>query len=134
MALLILTQAQSDAINAISRTRTDGGLGTIFDGTYFLCQDVRGDPHYADYADILSTAIPFNPPLSKKVFYARMGKVNRKQIRAILSTNSDVADGWEYIHTIDNIDLTDPDVIQFVNDCKTAGIWNQARANLLLTP
>jgi hypothetical protein len=30
--------------------------------------------------------------------------------------------------------VTDSDVIQFVNDVKTAGIWNAARVTALLTP
>jgi hypothetical protein len=134
MALLVLTLEQSVAIAAISRTRADGGLGVIFDGTNYLCADVRANSVYTDYWPILATATVYHTPLSKRDFYLRMGKANRKQIRAILATNADVADGWEYIHTIDTVDVTDSDVIQFVNDVKTAGIWNAARVTALLTP
>lgn len=78
--------------------------------------------------------VPNSPIITRHQFYKRLGKGNRKQIRAILATNADVADGWELIRSVDLIDLTDSDVIEFCNDVKTAGIWNNARITAILTP
>jgi len=78
--------------------------------------------------------IPNSPVITRHQFYKRLGKANRKQIRAILSTNADVADGWELIHSVDLIDLTDSDVIEFCKDVRTANIWNNARITAILTP
>ena len=50
---MIITKMQGEAINAIDFTRTDGGLGVCFDGTNYICQDIRRDPVYSDYWDIL---------------------------------------------------------------------------------
>ncbi len=75
-----------------------------------------------------------SPIITRHQFFKRIGKNNRKQIRAILGTNADIADGWELIHSVDLIDLTDADVIDFVNNVKTAGIWNNARVTAILTP
>lgn len=46
---MIISKAQADAIDELSRTRTDGGLGVTFDGTTYRCADVRGDPAYSDF-------------------------------------------------------------------------------------
>jgi hypothetical protein len=80
-----------------------------------------------------SPAVP-SSVITRHQFFKRLGKNNRKQIRAILATNADVADGWELIHSVDLIDLTDDDVVTFVHDVKDAGIWNNARVTAILTP
>lgn len=56
LIMLTLTAHQADAITAIDRTRTDGGLGVTFDGTDYLVRDVRGEAAYAEYQDILADA------------------------------------------------------------------------------
>jgi hypothetical protein len=59
--MLVITPTQADAISAIDRTRTDGGLGVIYDGSALFCRDVRQDPHYAAYHLTLQGAIPGEP-------------------------------------------------------------------------
>ncbi len=54
--MLTITADTADAINALDRTRTDGGLGCTYDGADYHCRDVRGDPAYADYWPLLATA------------------------------------------------------------------------------
>ena len=56
--MLTISKSQSEAINTLDRQRTDGGLGTTFDGTDYLCRDVRGDHLYPEYQEILATARP----------------------------------------------------------------------------
>jgi hypothetical protein len=54
--MLTITADISAAINALDRTRTDGGLGCTYDGADYHCRDVREDPAYADYWPLLATA------------------------------------------------------------------------------
>jgi hypothetical protein len=56
--MLILTRSHVDAINAIDRTRTDGGLGVTFDGADYKCRDVLDDPAYTEYHSLLADAVP----------------------------------------------------------------------------
>lgn len=57
--MITITKQQADTIQTIDSQRTDGGLGTTFDGTDYLCRDVRGDPAYPEYQEILATARPY---------------------------------------------------------------------------
>ena len=57
--MLTITTEQAEAITAIDRTRTDGGLGVTFDGTDYLCRDVRADSAFAAYHAILATATAY---------------------------------------------------------------------------
>jgi len=51
-----LTQSQAEQISSIDRTRNDGGLGVVYDGTNYLCRDVRNVPGYEQYAEILAAS------------------------------------------------------------------------------
>lgn len=57
--MLTITADIAAAISAIDRTRDDGGLGVTFDGTDYLCRDVRADSAFADYHPLLATARPY---------------------------------------------------------------------------
>lgn len=61
--MLKLTEQQQIDIDNISRSRLDGGLGVVFvDGNY-LCQDVRNDPNYSEYAEILAVCSVYIEPI-----------------------------------------------------------------------
>lgn len=80
---------------------------------------------------------PEVPPLPMYVltrfqFLKRVGRNNRKQIRA--STDANTQDGWDLIKSVDLIDVRDDAVIEVVDAWKTAGIINQARRNEILAP
>lgn len=70
--------------------------------------------------------------LSRFQFLKRIGRVNRKEIRA--STDANTVDGWDLIRSADLIDLRDDDVIQAVDAWRAAGIITLARRNAILTP
>lgn len=54
--MIAINETSVGAIDAISRARTDGGLGVCFDGENYMCRDVRSDPAYADYWPLLVNA------------------------------------------------------------------------------
>jgi len=70
--------------------------------------------------------------LTRFQFLKRIGRANRKQIRA--STDEDVIDGWDLIKSADLIDVRDDDVIQAVDAWRTAGIITLNRRNQILAP
>lgn len=70
--------------------------------------------------------------LTRFQFLKRIGRNNRKQIRASVDANT--IDGWELIKSADLIDVRDDAVIETVDAWKTAGIINQARRNDILAP
>ena len=70
--------------------------------------------------------------LTRFQFLKRLGRGNRKEIRA--STDPNVADGWDLIKSADLIDVRDDAVIEAVDAWKTANIINQARRNAILAP
>lgn len=78
--------------------------------------------------------VPVKPQyvLTRFEFLKRIGRNNRKQIRA--STDADTVDGWDLIRNSDFIDLRDDDVIASVDAWKAAGIINQSRRNAILAP
>lgn len=70
--------------------------------------------------------------LTQYQFLKRLGRGNRKDIRA--SVDANVIDGWDLIKSADLIDVRDGAVIEAVDAWKTANIINQARRNALLAP
>lgn len=70
--------------------------------------------------------------LTRFQFLRRIGRNNRKQIRASVDANTQ--DGWDLIKSVDLIDVRDDAVIEAVDAWKTAGIINQARRNEILAP
>lgn len=70
--------------------------------------------------------------LTRFQFLKRLGRANRKQIRA--SVADDVVDGWDLIKTADLIDVRDDEVIQAVDAWRTAGIITLNRRNQILAP
>lgn len=64
MRQLVLTQEQQIAIDDLSRARSDGGLGVIFDGIYYRCDDVRGDPKYSEYQSIIANCRTYCEPIA----------------------------------------------------------------------
>jgi hypothetical protein len=65
-------------------------------------------------------------------FLKRIGRANRKQIRA--SADANVIDGWDLIKSADLIDVRDDQVIEAVDAWRTANIINMARRNEILAP
>ena len=70
--------------------------------------------------------------MNLRSFLKRIGRANRKQIRA--STDANVIDGWDLIKSFDIIDVRDDAVIQAVDAWKDAGIINNNRRNEILAP
>lgn len=70
--------------------------------------------------------------LTRFQFLKRVGRANRKQIRA--STDANTIDGWDLIKSADLIDVRDDGVIEAVDAWKDAGIINNARRNMILAP
>lgn len=88
-------------------------------------------------ADGENPIIPAPPPLPEYVltrfqFLKRVGKANRKEIRA--SVDANVIDGWDLIKSSDLIDVRDDAVIEAVDAWKAANIINLARRNAILAP
>lgn len=80
---------------------------------------------------------PVGPPLPQYVlprfqFLKRIGRANRKQIRA--STDANTVDGWELVKSVDLIDVRDDAVIEAVDAWRAAGIITLARRNEILAP
>lgn len=80
---------------------------------------------------------PVEPPLPQYVltrfqFLKRIGRANRKQIRA--STDANTVDGWELVKSVDLIDVRDDAVIEAVDAWRAAGIITLARRNEILAP
>lgn len=80
---------------------------------------------------------PVEPPLPEYVltrfqFLKRIGRANRKQIRASVDANT--VDGWELIKSVDLIDVRDDAVIEAVDAWRAAGIITLARRNEILAP
>jgi len=70
--------------------------------------------------------------LTRFEFLKRIGRANRKDIRA--STDVNVIDGWDLIRSTDLIDVRDDAVIEAVDAWRTANIINLARRNAILAP
>lgn len=70
--------------------------------------------------------------LTRFQFLKRIGRANRKDIRA--SADENVVDGWDLIKSADLIDVRDDAVIEAVNAWRAAGIINMARHNAILAP
>lgn len=70
--------------------------------------------------------------LTRFEFIKRIGRQNRKEIRASADVN--VIDGWDLIKSADLIDVRDDAVIEAVDAWKTANIINAARRNAILAP
>lgn len=77
------------------------------------------------------------PPLHEYIltrfqFLKRIGRANRKQIRASVDANT--IDGWDLIKSVDLIDVRDDAVIAAVDAWKDAGIITNNRRNEILAP
>lgn len=70
--------------------------------------------------------------LTRFQFLKRIGRSNRKDIRASVDPN--VIDGWDLIKSADLIDVRDDAVIEAVDAWRVAGIINMARRNAILAP
>lgn len=88
-----------------------------------------GENEAPNYAPV--TALPVYV-LSRFDFIKRIGRTNRKEIRA--STDANTIDGWELIRSADLIDVRDDSVIEAVDAWRTAGIITLARRNAILAP
>ena len=73
-----------------------------------------------------------NYVLTQFEFLKRIGRSNRKEIRASVEAN--VIDGWDLIKSADLIDVRDDSVIEAVDAWRTAGIINMPRRNAILAP
>jgi hypothetical protein len=83
-------------------------------------------PHYAP-------VIPLpNYVITRFSFLKRIGRANRKDIRASADVN--VIDGWDLLKSADLIDVRDDAVIEAVDAWRTANILNMARRNAILDP
>ena len=75
-AMLRIDHETALAIDAISQHRSDGGLGITFDGTHYLCQDVRDNEVFAEFWPLLANATPVLPtvtPRQAKIALYRAG-------------------------------------------------------------
>ena len=70
--------------------------------------------------------------LTRFQFLKRIGRANRKQIRASVDANT--VDGWDLIKSVDLIDVRDDEVIEAVDAWRTAGIITLNRRNQILAP
>lgn len=70
--------------------------------------------------------------LTRFQFLKRVGRANRKQIRA--STDANTVDGWELVKSVDLIDVRDDAVIEAVDAWRAAGIITMNRRNEILSP
>jgi hypothetical protein len=70
--MLIITLDTADQITALDRARTDGGLGVVYDGTHYLCRDVRGDAAYPEYQELIADAVPLVHPLTCSAAQGRL--------------------------------------------------------------
>ena len=70
--------------------------------------------------------------LTRFQFLKRVGRANRKQIRA--STDANTVDGWDLIKNADLIDVRDDAVIEAVDAWREEGIINMNRRNKILAP
>lgn len=70
--------------------------------------------------------------LTRFQFLRRVGRANRKQIRA--STDANTVDGWDLIKSVDLIDVRDDAVIEAVDAWRAAGIITMNRRNDILAP
>lgn len=88
-----------------------------------------GENEILNYAPVVT--LP-NYVLTRFEFIKRIGRANRKDLRA--SVDANVIDGWELIKSADLIDVRDDAVIEAVDAWRTAGIINMARRNAILAP
>lgn len=70
--------------------------------------------------------------LTRFQFLKRIGRANRKQIRASVDANT--VDGWDLVKSVDLIDVRDDEVIQAVDAWQAAGIITLNRRNEILAP
>lgn len=70
--------------------------------------------------------------LTRFEFLKRIGRANRKQIRA--SADLDVVDAWDLIKSSDSINVMDDEIIQAIDAIRLAGIITMSRRNQILEP
>jgi hypothetical protein len=70
--------------------------------------------------------------LTRFEFLKRIGRANRKQIRASVDANT--VDGWDLIKSADLIDVRDDEVIDAVDAWRAAEIITMNRRNEILAP
>ena len=115
-AINVILSDSADLANAIAVSQ--GGTARLL---------AEGEvPNYAPVA-----TLP-NYVLTRFEFLKRIGRQNRKEIRA--STDANVVDGWDLIRSSDLIDVRDDAVIEAVDAWRTANIINMARRNAILAP
>lgn len=82
---------------------------------------------------IYAPAVPVSEyVLTRFQFLKRIGRANRKQIRA--SADANTIDGWDLIKSADLIDVRDDAVIEAVDAWRAAGIITMNRRNEILAP
>lgn len=99
--MLTITYQQADAITSLDRARNNGGLGVTFDGTDYKVRDVRGDPAFAEYQNILAMARPYGicTPRQARLALAQAGLLTA--VEAWIETAPDtVRIEWEYANEI----------------------------------
>ena len=79
----------------------------------------------------IETPLP-NYVMSRFAFLKRIGRANRKAIRASVVAN--VIDGLDLIKSADLIDVRDDAVIEAVDAFQAANIINLSRRNAILAP
>lgn len=88
-----------------------------------------GENEVPNYAPV--TPLP-EYVLTRFQFLKRIGRANRKQIRASVDANT--VDGWDLIKSADLIDVRDDSVIEAVDAWQSAGIITMNRRNEILAP
>ena len=128
----ILTYEQMLALNDLDRGRTDGGVGCIYDGEYYLCRDVTGLENYPEYQPIMAASRPYGPPMSPFAFMRRFTAQERIAIRA--STDPILADFLWLLGQAPDVRLDDPDTIAGVNYVESLGLVVPGRGAEILAP
>lgn len=128
--MLTITETQARAIDEISRTRTDGGLGVVFDGENFKVQDVRTDSRYAAYSDILAEAQIAKPALTQLQFLRLFTVQERIAIRS--SADPVIVDFLHLLNLAQEISLEDPDTQAGMEYLVKNGILKKERADEIL--
>ena len=128
--LLRITDAQLIEINRINETQPDQ-LIAISDGTLFLVQDVRNDPHWEPWHDVLATATPYRKPMRTVDFMRLFTQAERIDIRS--STDPIIIDFRDLISVTPTVDLDDPDTINGIQYLARGNIIDSERAAEILS-